>query len=99
MEICKKCGLPKELCVCGTIIKESQKIKIILDKRRYGKMITIVDGLTSDIDLKQLSKDLKRKLACGGTFKNGTIELQGNHRNRVKKVLVDLGFPEDRIES
>lgn len=99
MEICKKCGLPKELCVCGTITKESQKIKIILNKRRYGKMITVVEGLTSDIDLKQLSKDLKHKLACGGTFKNGTIELQGNHRDRVKKVLVEFGFPEDRIEA
>jgi translation initiation factor 1 len=47
---------------------------------------------------KSISKELKRKLACGGTFKNGKIELQGNHKERVKQLMVSLGFDENLIE-
>ncbi len=97
--ICQKCGLPKELCVCETIAKESQKIKISLVQKRYSKNMTIVKGIdTSKIDIRQLIKTLKSKLACGGTYKNGEIELQGDHRQRVKQILIKEGFPADIIE-
>lgn len=97
--ICSKCGLPKELCICEMIAKEKQKIKISMQDKRFGKHMTIVQGVdSSEIDIKDLMKKLKSKLACGGTFKNGQIELQGDHRQRVKKLLVLEGFPEDIIE-
>jgi translation initiation factor 1 len=98
-EVCPNCGLPKELCVCETIAKESEKIRIFEVKKRYGKISTIVGGMSRDIDTKNVLKELKTRLACGGTIKNGTIELQGRHRDKVKVILVRLGFKEDQIET
>jgi len=99
MEICLKCGLPKDLCVCETIAKEQQKIIIKNEKRRYGKKVTLISGLDDKtIDVNGLVKVLKQKLACGGTFKNNQIELQGDHRPRLKDILVKLGYEEGQIE-
>jgi len=94
--ICPKCGLPKELCVCEDISKGEQKIRIRSDKRRYGKFVTIIDGFQG-VDVDKIAKELKTKLACGGTSKNGQIELQGNHVNKAKDILIKLGFSEDSI--
>lgn len=97
-EICSKCGLPKDLCVCETIAKEEQKITVRSEKRKFGKLITVVEGINDkSIDLKDLAKKLKSKLACGGTAKGGTIELQGNHVQKVKIYLVEFGFPPSTI--
>ena len=49
------------------------------------------------IDIKKIAKDLKAELGCGGTVRNGEIELQGDHRRKIKSALVDLGFNEDSI--
>ncbi|MBI4014524.1 MAG: translation initiation factor [Candidatus Aenigmarchaeota archaeon] len=99
MAVCPKCGLPRELCVCETIAKESKKITVIVEKRRYGKFATIIKGIEdSQINVKDVTSKLKTKLACGGTYKNGEIELRGNHRDRVKEILIKEGFPEDMIE-
>ena len=92
-DICEVCGLPKEICVCEDIAREQQKITIQVDKRRYGKMMTIVDGInTYDLDIDTLVTQLKSKCACGGTIKDGKIELQGDHRNKVKEALEKMGF-------
>jgi len=48
--------------------------------------------------MKDLAKKLKAQFACGGTVKEGKVELQGNHKNKVKDVLVKLGFSPDAIE-
>lgn len=91
--ICEVCGLPKEICVCEDIAREQQKITIQLDKRRYGKMMTIVAGIDEhDLDIPALITQLKSKCACGGTIKDGKIELQGDHRNKVKETLEKMGF-------
>jgi len=92
-DICPKCGLPKEICVCEEIAREQQNITIAVDRRRYGKMMTIVDGLNPhDLDLDSLISNLKSICACGGTIKEGKIELQGDHRSKVKVALEKLGF-------
>jgi len=97
--VCSKCGLPQDLCVCETIAKEEQRIRIRKDRKRYGKIYTIIEGIESDnINLKDLTKKLKNKFACGGTHKDGKIELQGDHARRVKEELVKLGFNKDTIE-
>ena len=94
--ICPKCGLPKELCACEEIAKEQQKIDISVDKRRYGKMMTIVEGInSSDLDIDALITKLKKKCASGGTIKEGKIELQGDHRTKVKETLEEMGFTVD----
>ncbi|MBS3142119.1 translation initiation factor [Candidatus Woesearchaeota archaeon] len=97
--ICPTCGLPKELCVCETIAKESQKIIVRTDAKKFGKMYTVIHGIDSkEIDIKDLCKKLKNKFACGGTVKEGNIELQGNHKEKAKAYLVEIGFPADTIE-
>lgn len=97
-EICKNCGLPKELCVCGAIAKESAKIRVFAEKKSFGKWMTVIVGLSEDVNPKELTKKFKTKLACGGTYKNGRIELQGDHTHRIKKLLIDSGFSEEQIE-
>jgi len=97
MEICPKCGLPLQACVCEEIGKSEQNIKVGTVKRRYGKIITLISGFTG-IDIKNIAKELKQGLACGGTVKNNVIELQGDHKGKVKPVLVRLGFSEESID-
>jgi translation initiation factor 1 len=97
-DICAKCGLPKEICVCEEIAREQQRITIAVDQRRYGKMMTIVDGINPhDLDIGALVSNLKSICACGGTIKEGKIELQGDHRAKVKEALMKLGFIIDVI--
>ncbi|MEM2932725.1 MAG: stress response translation initiation inhibitor YciH [Candidatus Pacearchaeota archaeon] len=95
--ICPKCGLPKSACVCESLVKEKQKVRIILEKRKFGKKVTIIEGI-SGIDLKQLARILKQKLACGGTVRDNFIELQGDHLKKVKEELINQGFTEELIE-
>jgi len=97
-EICPKCGLPKDICTCETIAKEERKIRVSTVARRFGKITTVISGISRDVDTKKVLKELKTKLACGGTIKNGDIELQGNHKDKLRPLLVRMGFPEDQIE-
>ncbi|MBU0666258.1 MAG: translation initiation factor [Nanoarchaeota archaeon] len=98
-EICTTCGLPKELCVCETIAKESQKILAELVKKKFGKTYTQITGINeTEIDMKDLAKKLKSKFACGGTAKEGYIELQGDHLKQIKDELISLGFAPETIE-
>ena len=98
MEICPKCGLPKQACVCEQIVKEVQRIRVTTDKKRYGKIVTLITGFEGGMDIKNIAKTLKNRLACGGTYKGDVIELQGDHRKKVKDILVGLGFDGDSVE-
>ncbi|MFP4402902.1 MAG: translation initiation factor [Candidatus Woesearchaeota archaeon] len=97
-EICTTCGLPKELCVCEEIAKEAQKIEVYNIKKKFGKVYTVIEGMNSkEIDIKDMTKKLKNKFACGGTVKDGKIELQGNHKQNVRETLVNFGFAPESI--
>ena len=81
------------------VLKEQQRIRVYIEKARYGKLKTIIEGIDEkEFDLEEIAKKLKAKLACGGTVKKGRIELQGDHRDRIKKLLGGLGFSEELIE-
>jgi len=98
-EVCSTCGLPKDLCVCGEIEKEQQRIRIRLETRKFGRANTIVDGMDDrNSNLAHLAQKLKSFCACGGTSKNGQIMLQGDHRDRVREFLIKMGYPEENIE-
>lgn len=97
-EICPTCGLPKEICACEEIAQEQQKIKVYSQERTFGKYVTIVEGLNEEeVDLEDIASKLKKNLACGGTVKEGRIELQGDHRSKLKELLVEMGFASDLI--
>jgi len=65
---CPRCGLPKELCVCDEMTREGQRIRVRTDKRRYGKVVTLVDGL-KDVDMDKVAKDLKQNLHAAEPLK------------------------------
>jgi len=96
MDICPKCGLPLQACVCEEITKTEQKIQVRTEKKKFGKLATLVSGFQG-VDLKTVAKGLKQELACGGTVKNDVIELQGDHSKNAKRALAKLGFPEDAV--
>ena len=97
-EICPKCGLPKEICACVSLEKEqTSRIKIYSTAKRFGKLVTILEGFPAD-QLDLVVKELKRKLACGGTAKEGIIILQGEHRRKVAELLPKIGYDASRID-
>lgn len=98
-EICVKCGLPKDLCVCESIAKENQRIQVFNIKKKFGKIYTVIEGIDEkEIDLKDTAKKLKNQFACGGTAKDGKIELQGEHKSKVKDFLISKGFAQETID-
>jgi translation initiation factor 1 len=62
-------------------------------KGRGGKVVTLVKNLTlSDKDLKTLAKKLKQACGSGGTVKDGIIEIQGEHREKIVTALEKMGY-------
>lgn len=98
VDVCNQCGLPQDLCVCEVIAREQQKITVKVEKRKFEKAYTVVGGISKEANIDEILKKLKSKFACGGTAKRGQIELQGNHKSRMRTALVELGFPEETIE-
>ena len=97
MDICPKCGLPMQACVCEDIAKSEQRIRVGTAKRKFGKITTLISGFDKNLDIKKIAKDLKAELGCGGTIKNREIELQGDHKLKVRDTLQGLGFPPETI--
>lgn len=97
--ICKKCGLPDDLCACGELDKEDARIVVRLETRRFSKKTTLIEGINpKQSDMQKIVKELKSTFACGGTAKDTFIMLQGDHRDDVKGYLVKMGFNEEAIE-
>ncbi|MCL4389447.1 MAG: stress response translation initiation inhibitor YciH [Candidatus Marsarchaeota archaeon] len=97
-EICPKCGLPKDICVCSVLDRETEsKIKVYTKKAKFNRIVTIVEGISAD-EMEETEKGLKHALACGGTSKDGTIELQGDHKENTRKALIGMGYKEDVID-
>ncbi|RDD52303.1 stress response translation initiation inhibitor YciH [Nanoarchaeota archaeon NZ13-N] len=91
-------GFPSDIKESIELIeREAQKIVVTTEKRSYGKTVTLISGIEEEV-AKGVLKNLKKKLGCGGTYKNGAIELQGDHRDKIKKILVEEGFKEENIE-
>jgi translation initiation factor 1 len=80
------------------IEKEEAAIVITKDIRKYRKPVTVISGLQERKDLKEITKQLKTKIGTGGTFKEGQIILQGDHREAAKNLLAEMGFKEEAIE-
>jgi translation initiation factor 1 len=99
-QACPRCARPVRECACHASAASDQPVParlgatLRLEKSgRGGKVVTVIDGLPrNDTFLKQLCSDLKRACGTGGAIKDGTIELQGDLRARVREFLVRKKF-------
>jgi len=99
-KVCSRCGWPESNCQCSDRAGAQEAIpsKIVAKLRmekggRGGKTVTVVNGLPkNDAFLKELCGELKRACGTGGAVKDGTIELQGELRDRVRDLLAARGY-------
>jgi translation initiation factor 1 len=64
---------------------------------RGGKGVSVITGLTlPQPQLEELARQLKKRCGCGGTVRNGVIEIQGDHRDLLVAELTRLGWPAKR---
>lgn len=77
-----------------TLLPEEQDLRVWLDKKhRGGKIASLVKGFVGSEDvLKELAKILKSKCGVGGSAKDGEIIIQGDHREKIIKILQDHGY-------
>ena len=100
--VCAGCGWPARDCRCSSRAAEAPLparparivAKLRMEKKgRAGKTVSVVDGLPGNAAfLKDLCQDLKRACGTGGAIVEGTIELQGDLRDRIRARLLARGF-------
>jgi translation initiation factor 1 len=67
-------------------------------EKRKGKATTIIEGYQgTDEDFKILAKAIKTKLSVGGTFKDDSIIIQGDYRDKIMQILKEKGFKVKRV--
>jgi len=100
--MCPTCGQPQTHCLCGkkaTVSKGDGVIRVSWEtKGRKGKGVTIIAGVPVTPEaLRDLAKQLKQHCGSGGTVKDNTIEMQGDHRNFVVETLKNQGYQVKRV--
>ena len=95
---CPKCGWPTKGCRCSTAMEQPIPDRIIARLRiekagRRGKTVTVVESLPrNSAFLKGLAGELKRACATGGKVIEDRIEIQGDHRERLRELLKAKGW-------
>ena len=85
--------LSSDIVKSESILNNNQNLRVHLDRRKGGKIVTIIRGYQGPIsELKTLANSLKKKLSVGGSVKNDEILLQGNLRERVLRFLSNNNF-------
>jgi translation initiation factor 1 len=79
--------------------RDQVRIIIRVETRRFRKPTTLISGLPDERgELEKVARELKKKLAAGGSAKDGIVMLQGDHREAAKENLVKLGYTAANIE-
>ncbi len=88
-------SLPREEHEEVEISKSEQSLRVWLEKNhRGGKIATVVKGFVGpESALSELGRTLKTKCGTGGSAKEGEIIIQGDHRDKVVGLLMEMGFP------
>jgi translation initiation factor 1 len=95
---CERCGELAEACTCPPPPKvltppEKQTARLAVEKRKKGKVVTVVRGLPADEnDLPGLLGQLKAACGAGGTIKDDELEIQGDHLERLRALLAKIGY-------
>lgn len=98
---CDRCGKLEEECRCPPapppaaprIPPEKQTARLSIEKRKKGKVVTVVRGLPAvGNDLPGLLTTLKNRCGAGGTIEGDECEIQGEHLERIRLVLSELGY-------
>lgn len=95
---CPNCGLSYKNCRCAEPAQPTRKsdgiVRVRRDRKgRGGKTVTVIDGVMgSEEELSTLAQQLKKLCGSGGTVKDGDIEIQGDHREKVMAKLTALGY-------
>ncbi len=95
---CERCGELESDCQCPPeaaplIPPEKQTAKLAIEKRKKGKVVTVVRGLPADgNDLPGLLTRLKSTCGAGGTISEDAIEIQGRHLDRIRETLEQIGY-------
>jgi translation initiation factor 1 len=94
---CPVCKKHLDRCTCGDKSPQPAGDGIVRvgrsTKGRKGKGVTVIAGIPADADqLKRIAKKLKQKCGSGGTVKDGTVEIQGDHRDALVKELQSMGY-------
>ena len=95
---CEVCEELLEDCACPApeperIPPEDQTAVLSVEKRKKGKLVTVVRGLCPDgNDLPDLLTRLKSSCGAGGTLKDGELEIQGSQLDKVREVLSQIGY-------
>jgi translation initiation factor 1 len=101
--ICAGCRRPAAQCACKSakgkpLRADAGGVRVSRQTQgRAGKGVTVITGLPLSPDgLEALSAEFKRLCGCGGTVRDGAIEIQGEHRDRLVAELVRRGYPAKR---
>jgi translation initiation factor 1 len=95
---CDRCGKLEAECVCSPPAARrqspgSQIARLTLEKRKKGKLVTVIRGLGADAnDLSGLLSRLKSQCGAGGTIQEDCLEVQGDHLQRIADILRELGY-------
>ncbi|MDZ4686886.1 MAG: translation initiation factor [Planctomycetaceae bacterium] len=97
---CERCGALTAECACPPVAAEKvltppekQTATLAVERRAKGKQVTVVRGLSADKnDLTALLTRLKSTCGAGGTIDGETLEIQGEHRDRIRTLLGQIGY-------
>ena len=86
-------SLKDETEIRSVVDPSQQQVRIHLDRKGGGKIVSIVKGLEESMDvLMVIAKELKRGCGVGGSVKNGEILIQGNKREKIQQLLIKKGY-------